>query len=168
MAGSGKARSLRSRLAKIELLALDVDGVLTDGGIYIGPRGVEMKRFHVQDGAGIKMLMGVGVEVAFVTGRPSPATRSRARELGIIHIHETFHKAKTMKELLATLKLSRDEAAFMGDDVMDIEAFKEVGLSIAPANAVDKVKKAADIVTKLSGGHGAVREIADLIIKAKK
>jgi 3-deoxy-D-manno-octulosonate 8-phosphate phosphatase (KDO 8-P phosphatase) len=148
----------------IRLLILDVDGTLTDGGMYFAADGQIMKRFDVYDGLGIVGLQRAGVEVALISGDSSPIIRARAERLGI-HAVMTGHedKADVVRRLLDERGLSPDQALYMGDDVNDLPAMAEVSHSAAPANAVPQVKQAVDYVATNSGGCGAVREVCDLI-----
>jgi len=157
---------------RVRLLALDVDGVLTDNGVYIGAvagERVELKRFDIQDGLGLSLLAGTGIRVALVSGRRSEATALRAREL---HIDEVIQdaaarKVPALEELLARLKLAWDEVAFVGDDLADLPVLQRVGLPIAVANAVEEVKSAAAYVTEAEGGSGAVREVVNAVLRAR-
>lgn len=153
-------------MSRIRILVLDVDGVLTDGSIYISDHGYEMKAFNSRDGHGIKLLQRAGIETAIITGRISKALEHRTEELGIRHV---FQNAKDKRE--AILKLSSElgidtgEMAYMGDDVVDIPAMVLCAMSFAPSDAMDIVKEKADYVTKLPGGKGAVREAVEVILK---
>lgn len=150
----------------IKLFAMDVDGTLTDGGVYMDGRGGEWKRFDIQDGMGIARLKTSGVVMAFVSGRPSPATDQRAKDLGVDRVYNgASDKLSVLRELAFELGLSREEVAYMGDDVNDLPAMEWAGLGIAPANALPEVKAASDWVTNSCGGHGAVREAAERILE---
>jgi len=150
----------------IRLFAMDVDGTLTDGGVYMDGRGGEWKRFDIQDGMGIVRLKTSGVVVAIVSGRPSPATDQRAKDLGVDRLYNGVgDKLSVLQELSRELGLSREEVAYMGDDVNDLPPLEWAGLGIAPANALPEVKAASDWVTKACGGHGAVREAAERILE---
>ena len=162
-------QSLQKKLRNIKLLILDVDGVLTDNGVYIGPDGNEFKKFNIQDGFGIYLVQMAGVKVALLSGRYSKATDYRAQELKIEHVYNGYtDKLKVYQELKEKLSFQDKEMAFMGDDLPDIPVLKNVGVPITVANAQPELKKVADYVTKTPGGHGAVREIINLILKAKK
>ena len=156
------------KLRAVKLLVLDVDGTLTDGGIYLGPEGEEFKRFDAHDGHGIVMLQKeYGVEVAFLSGRNCVPVERRAKELGVaVCLQGHYAKRSVLEDLLATKGLTREEVAVMGDDLGDLEMMEIVGVSFAPANAISKVKRGASFVTKTRGGYGAVREACDLIISA--
>ena len=132
--------ALRSRLARVRLLALDVDGVLTDGGILVAPDGSESKWFHVRDGLGIVALRRAGLKVAFVSGRSSPAVAARARELGVDAVREGVKdKAAALRELRGPFGLSAEETAFVGDDLVDLPAFSESAVRVAVADAHPRV-----------------------------
>jgi 3-deoxy-D-manno-octulosonate 8-phosphate phosphatase (KDO 8-P phosphatase) len=149
----------------IRLVAMDVDGTLTDGGLYMSA-GSEYKKFHVRDGWGIAELMKRGTEVAFISGRYSPATDARAANLGVRKVFNgAGNKADVLSSLAAEMGVSRDEVAFIGDDVPDVPCIEWAGLGIAVGDAADEVKAAADYVTRSFGGHGAVREAIDYIFR---
>lgn len=151
--------------AMIRLLVLDVDGVLTDGGLFYGPDGEQLKRFNVRDGLGIKLLQQAGVAVAIVSGRASPALARRAAELGIDELHAGVgDKAIILSTLQAKLGTTPAETAAMGDDLPDLALFAGAGLRIAPADAELELLAAADFVTPRAGGHGAVRDAATYIL----
>lgn len=161
--------SLLKKLAKVKLLILDVDGVLTDNGVYLGSAGNEFKKFNIGDGFGIYLIQKAGVQVALLSGRYSKATEFRAKELEIQHVYNGYtDKLKVYTELKEKLNLKDQEIAFVGDDLPDIPVLRKCGLSLTVQNAQKKVKDSADYVTKLPGGSGAVREIIDLILQAKK
>jgi 3-deoxy-D-manno-octulosonate 8-phosphate phosphatase (KDO 8-P phosphatase) len=163
-----KDKSATKRAGRIKLLILDVDGVMTDGRIIIDDRGRESKFFDVRDGHGIKLLTTSGIEVALVTGRKSDVVKIRARELGIRHLYQgAVKKADVCKKILEDLSLCPDEAAFVGDDLIDIPAMKIVGLSVAVADSIKEVADIAHVVTEKGGGRGAVREVCEFILKAK-
>lgn len=153
---------------KIKLIIFDVDGVLTDGGLYFTEDGAEFKRFNSLDGHGIKMLKDNGVEVAVITARDSKTVAYRMKNLGIVHFYQgQSDKVVAFSDLLQKLNLNADAVAYVGDDVIDLPVMTKVGFSIAVANAHDMVKQHADLTTKKSGGHGAVREVCDFILKAQ-
>jgi 3-deoxy-D-manno-octulosonate 8-phosphate phosphatase (KDO 8-P phosphatase) len=156
------------RAAKVRLLILDVDGVLTDGCLYYGPKDELFKVFHVRDGHGIKMAQLGDVEVAFLSGRRSDAAFLRAKELGVTRYFEGVRdKALILEELCRALGLAADEVAAVGDELVDLPLFHRVGLAVAVADAVPEVKAHAHWVTLSPGGRGAVREVTDLILKAR-
>ncbi len=151
---------------KIELLVLDVDGVLTDGRIILDADGREMKCFHVLDGAGMKYWQRVGKQIAIITGRESPAVAHRATELGVKTVRQgAKDKLPAYESILSELKLTDKQTAVMGDDLPDLPMMKRCGFAIAPANAVPEVRQAAAMVTENSGGHGAVRQAIEYILK---
>ena len=158
---------------RIRLVLLDVDGVLTDGGLYIGVSAegerVEMKRFHVQDGLGVRLLKEAGLEVAAVSGRPSAATEVRARELGIEEIHQDRdgHKLPVIQSILERKGHTWGEAAHLADDLADVPVLRNVALPVAVANAVPEVHREALWCTREPGGHGAVREFARRLLMAR-
>lgn len=153
----------------IKLFAMDVDGTLTDGGIFMDGAGGELKRFDVQDGQGIDQLQREGVKVVFISGRFSAPTQQRADNLKIAHcINGTHDKLRDLKILAAGWGIGASEVAYAGDDVPDIECIKWSGLGIAVANAHPSVIACADFVTTKCGGRGAIRECADKIIELNK
>ncbi len=159
---------LTSRAKLIKLMVFDVDGVLTDGGLYLSDSGEEFKRFNSHDGHGIKMLRASGVEPAIITGRTSRCVELRAQNLGIQHVYQGVErKLDAMVDLLNKLKISRDAAAYMGDDVVDLCVMRHVGLSIAVPDAPQVVRESATYVTQRRGGHGAAREACELIMGAQ-
>lgn len=156
----------KPNLKAIELLVLDVDGVLTDGRVFIHSDGTESKGFSILDGHGIRMWQRAGLHVALLSGRASEATARRAEELEIAHVIQgAKSKLPVLKELLEKLNLSPEQAAYVGDDVMDLPIVRYVGFGVAVANAVDELKKHADYVTTRQGGDGAVREVIEYILK---
>ncbi|QER41985.1 HAD-IIIA family hydrolase [Thermodesulfobacterium sp. TA1] len=153
---------------KIKLLLLDVDGVLTDGRIIITSEGEEVKHFNVLDGMGIKLLQKIGVEVAILSSRFSQVTQHRAKELGILLVSQGELSKITIYEKIKQEKGIKDEEiAYVGDDWIDLPVLKRVGLAIGVPNGWPPVNDYVDYVTKLPGGKGAVREVCDLILKAK-
>lgn len=149
----------------IRLLVLDVDGVLTDGRLWYGSDGEELKGFHVRDGLGIKSLQAAGVEVAIISGRASPAVARRAGELGLRHIVQGCEdKGRAFDTLCATLGIRAHEVACVGDDTPDLPMLARAGIAIAVADAHPDVRAAASRVTTLPGGHGAVREVCDWLL----
>ncbi len=154
--------------AGIRLLVLDVDGVMTDGRIYLGSHGQEIKVFHVRDGYGLKRLMGAGVEVAIITGRSSEAVNRRAREIGIREVHQGVEdKGALLDRLLLERGLCADAVCCVGDDLPDLPLLQRAGLSVAVADAAVEVRDAATMITKRRGGRGAVREVCELILVAR-
>jgi 3-deoxy-D-manno-octulosonate 8-phosphate phosphatase (KDO 8-P phosphatase) len=159
---------LMSRAKLVRLMAFDVDGVMTAGGLYLSDSGEEFKRFNSLDGHGVKMLRASGVEVAIITGRTSRCVELRAQNLGIPHVYQGVErKLDAMVDLLNKLKLSRDAAAYMGDDVVDLCVMRQVGLSVCVPESPRLVRENSSYVTKRGGGHGAVREACELIMSAQ-
>ena len=162
------AESLTASLQKIKLLALDVDGVLTDGSIYISPAGEVFKGFNAKDGMGISCALRSGLQIAVITGRQSPIVERRCEELGITLLQQGVKdKRLALQQMAQKLGLVREEIAYMGDDLNDIPAFKASGLNLVPADAAIEVMAVADIITKASGGRGAVREAITMILAAQ-
>ena len=160
--------SLTASLQKIKLLALDVDGVLTDGSIYISPAGEVFKGFNAKDGMGISCALRSGLQIAVITGRQSPIVERRCEELGITLLQQGVKdKRLALEQMAQRLGLVREEIAYMGDDLNDIPAFKASGLNLVPADAAIEVMAVADIITKASGGRGAVREAITMILAAQ-
>ena len=156
-------------LSSLQLVVFDVDGVMTDGRFSLDEKGMETKTFHTQDGYGLRMLLEAGLEIAIVTGRQSGAVSARMAELGITHVYQgARHKAAVLTQLLASVAIEPLQAAAVGDDVPDLDLFNGVGTGIAVANATTPVLAAAQWVTRRTGGHGAVREIADAILNARQ
>lgn len=153
----------------IKLLSCDVDGVLTDGGLYYDEEGHEIRRFHVLDGLGIQNLMNTGVHVCIISRSTTQAIYHRAKALGIKHCYlGVKDKMNTMKQLVKDLNLDISEVAHIGDDLNDLELLRAVGVPITVPKAVKEVKEIAKLVTEKNGGDGAVREITDMIILSKK
>jgi 3-deoxy-D-manno-octulosonate 8-phosphate phosphatase (KDO 8-P phosphatase) len=165
--------TITSALAKrIKLVGIDVDGVFTDGGIYIGlvaNTPLEFKRFHVLDGLGVKLLRTVGLPVVLLSGRESEATEARAKEMEIDELHQVAPNKKlaTLVDVLGRRGLTLKDCAYVGDDLADLPVLRAVGLPIAVANAMAEVKAAARYVTLVPGGQGAVREVAERLLKAR-
>jgi 3-deoxy-D-manno-octulosonate 8-phosphate phosphatase (KDO 8-P phosphatase) len=158
--------ALRSKASKVKLLLLDVDGVLTDGGIYIDDRGLETKRFDVRDGQGITLLQRAGVRVGLITGRFSRVVRFRARELGIDIVHQRVaDKARIYETIKRKARLQDHEIAYIGDDFGDLPVLRRVGLAITVQDSWAAIKPEVDYVTRAKGGHGAVREAAELLLQ---
>lgn len=148
----------------VKLLILDVDGTLTDGGLYYGPEGLALKRFNVRDGLGLVRLQKLGVEVVLVTADETPIVPARAARLGIRAVYMgCTDKAEVVRQVLAERELTPDQAVYMGDDITDLPAMDEVAHRVTPADAVPAVREKADYITEALAGHGAVREVCDLI-----
>jgi 3-deoxy-D-manno-octulosonate 8-phosphate phosphatase (KDO 8-P phosphatase) len=162
----------KEQAQRVKLLALDVDGVLTDNGIWVAPiegDRVEFKRFDIQDGLGLVLLRGSGIDVAWVSGRHSESTALRARELCIATVIQDggARKFPAMEKLLDEKGLAWEEVAYVGDDIADLPVLRRAGLPIAVANGCQEVRDAAAFVTGASGGHGAVREVIVTLLKAR-
>jgi 3-deoxy-D-manno-octulosonate 8-phosphate phosphatase (KDO 8-P phosphatase) len=158
-----------ARAARIRLLVLDVDGVLTDGGLLYGPSGEETKRFHVHDGLALVAARKAGLQVAVLSSRASAAVTRRMAELGVTEVHQgVSDKAAALRSLCERLGVQDTEVAMMGDDLPDLSAMARAGMALAPANAVAEVKRAADWVARRRGGDGAVREAVEMLLKARR
>ena len=163
-----EAGEVERRAARVKLLLMDCDGVLTDGRITLLDGGDEQKSFHTRDGHGLVLLHRAGLRTAIITGRTSRAVEWRARDLGVTHVLQgRLKKTEAFEELLAGSDLRPDEMACMGDDVTDIPLMRRCSLGIAVADASADTLAAADYVTRLPGGFGAVREVCELILKAQ-
>ena len=162
------SEDLKSRLQNIKLLVLDVDGVMTDGGLTIGDDGQEYKTFHAHDGLGMKLLKASGVELAIITGRTSNVVKKRAETTGVAHFYQGAEdKLVAFNELMKASGLHANQCAFMGDDVVDLPPMLKCGLAIAVPASPELVLRHAHYVTNKSGGHGAVREICEMIMHAQ-
>lgn len=153
---------------KIKILILDVDGVMTDNGIYVDCNGNELKKFNALDGHGIKILMYFGIEIAIISGRTSPSVTNRAKELGIKYCYQgMLKKSEALADIINKTKLGYDEAAYMGDDIIDLSVMQKVALPIAVANAQKIVRDSALLITNKNGGNAAVREVCDYLLKSQ-
>jgi 3-deoxy-D-manno-octulosonate 8-phosphate phosphatase (KDO 8-P phosphatase) len=164
-----KGTQFHSRLARVKLFLCDVDGVLTDGAIYIGGTR-EVKRYSIQDGLGMVLLRRAGIKIGWISSRPSPATTLRARELKITFVvqqKDRVSKSEAIEKILRREKLKWDDVCYMGDDIVDLGPLQKAGVGVAVANAVAEARAAADFVTHAAGGHGAVREVIEMILKAQ-
>ncbi|MCX5903738.1 MAG: HAD-IIIA family hydrolase [Proteobacteria bacterium] len=158
----------REKARDIKLLILDVDGVLTDGKIVYTDRGEEAKAFDVKDGHGLKLLMRAGIPVALITGRSSPAVEHRARDLGITRVYQkAINKIEAYEELRRAENLRDEEICVVGDDLPDLPILRICGFSVAVADSAEEVKREVDYVTNKEAGKGAVREVCDIILKAR-
>ena len=156
-----------AKLAKIKLLLLDVDGVLTDGRIIYDSQGNELKAFDVKDGHGLKMIQRSGIQVGIITGRSSEVVRRRAAELGIEILYQgALRKLEPYREILNQYGLSDEQIAYVGDDIVDLPILRRVGFSATVADAIPDVLPLVDYVTTRPGGRGAVREVCDLLLRA--
>lgn len=159
---------LDARCAGIEVLIVDVDGVLTDGVIAIDDRGVETKHFHVRDGSGIALWRKAGKRIAILSGRFAPLVDRRAAELGIFPVIQGAScKAEPFRKLLREFSVEPRQVCFVGDDLADLPALRSAGLAACPADAAPEVRSAVQLVTSLPGGKGALREIVEVILKAQ-
>jgi 3-deoxy-D-manno-octulosonate 8-phosphate phosphatase (KDO 8-P phosphatase) len=157
-----------ARARTVRLALFDVDGVLTDGRLYYGPAGEALKAFHILDGHGLRMLARSGVATGLLSGRRSEAAAVRAKELGVAHvILGVDDKLEHFERLRASLGLEAGECAFVGDDLPDLPVMRSCGLAVAVANAIPEVKARAHYVTTASGGHGAVREFCELVMRSQ-
>jgi len=162
-------KHLKEKLKKIKMLILDVDGVMTDGKIIMDSEGRELKNFNVRDGHGLITIQRHGIQVAILTGRTSDVVEHRARDLNIKEVYQgALNKKEIFEQILKKNNLLPVNTAFMGDDIVDIPVLKQVGFSVAVADAADVVKKCVNYVTKNNGGQGAVREICELILEAQE
>jgi 3-deoxy-D-manno-octulosonate 8-phosphate phosphatase (KDO 8-P phosphatase) len=159
---------VRERAARIKLLILDVDGVLTDGGLIWLADGQEGKVFHVHDGHGIRLVQRAGIEVALLTGRSSQVVAHRAKDLGIeLIVQGSKDKLTDYEEMLRQRRLNDLDVAYVGDDLVDVPVFKRVGLAVAVAGSANYINSHCDATTQNSGGRGAVREVCDFLLQAQ-
>jgi 3-deoxy-D-manno-octulosonate 8-phosphate phosphatase (KDO 8-P phosphatase) len=158
-----------AKAARIQLLILDVDGVLTDGVLAYGPSGEETKHFHVRDGLAIQAARRAGLEVAVISGRASAAVTRRMAELGVVEVHQGVgDKEGALRGILSRLRLEATAAAVMGDDLPDLALMRLAGLALAPADAAPEVRRAAHWVSTAKGGRGAAREAVEMLLRARK
>jgi len=156
------------KLNKIKILILDVDGTMTDGGIYLSSNGELMKKFNVKDGYGLVELQKSGIEAIIITGRYSEIVEKRAEELSITKIYQNVHdKAAQIEDILKTMQINWENIAYIGDDMNDIICIEKAGFSACPNDAIELIKKKVKYVCKYNGGYGAVREVCDILIKNK-
>ena len=156
-------------MKNIKLVVMDVDGTLTDGGVYIDSNGIENKRFDVQDGAGILIAQQVGIEFMIITGRKSFCVEKRAEELKIKYVYQGVHdKLQHLEEFMLNNHLEKEEVAYIGDDLNDYKSMKFVGVSACPNNAVEEIKKISCINLSKNGGNGAIREFIEILLKDRK
>jgi 3-deoxy-D-manno-octulosonate 8-phosphate phosphatase (KDO 8-P phosphatase) len=161
------AQDLAAKAAKVKLILLDVDGVLTDGAVVIFGDGSESKRFHIRDGIALVWAQRMGITVGLLSARQSPTTTQRAAQLGITLVHQgVMSKINTYDQIVGDMVLSDEEVAYMGDDIVDLAVLARVGLSASPSNAVAEVRSRVDFVSGSPGGDGAVRELVELILRA--
>ena len=161
-------KDLNEKAARIRLLIFDVDGVLTDGSLFVGDDGQEYKAFNSRDGHGIKMLLKYGVEVAIITGRTSQVVEHRMANLGITHVYQgKLDKLPAYEELRGKLGISPEETAYVGDDVVDLPVMRRVGLAIAVQDAHPLVRQHSHWQTPSAGGRGAARDVCEMLMEAK-
>ncbi len=159
---------LHHKIKAVKCLILDVDGVLTDGGIVFDDEGRQIKRFDVRDGHGLKMLMRYGIDVVLLTGRTSQAVLHRALDLGIADVHQgAKNKLDVYNEILRKRNILSSATAFVGDDIVDASVLRRVGFSATVADAAEDVKKLVDYITERNGGRGAVREVCEIILRVQ-
>lgn len=160
--------SLREKAAQAKLAVFDIDGVFTDGRLWLGSDGVEYKAFSVRDGVGVKALLAAGVEIAIISGRASPAVELRMRELGVSRVVQGCDdKATALRRILAETGIRAEDAAYLGDDTPDLPAMRLVGLPAAVADAHPEALAAAAWISTLPGGRGAVREFCEFLLEAR-
>ncbi len=163
---SGLTDEVRALMARVQLLVLDVDGVLTDGSLYYTERGEELKQFHVRDGQGMQLVQQAGIPIALISGNASAAVQQRARVLGVTHVFLGIKdKLATLTTLCAQLGIVLSNVAYVGDDVNDLPALRAVGCPCTVADATAENRACAVYITHLPGGRGAVREICDLLVQ---
>lgn len=161
-----KRKSIGPRVRRIKMLLLDVDGVLTDGGLYYSADGVELKRFHAHDGYGVARAFAHGLKIGLISGRTTPVVTARAAALGIEDVIQgTQDKVTAMRSLQEKYHITDEEFAFMGDELFDMPLLNVVGFAAAPKNARPEVQRIVQYVTRVAGGEGAVREVIDLILE---
>lgn len=161
-------KKMKEKIKNIKMLMLDVDGVMTDGKIIMDDEGRQLKNFNVRDGHGLKMVQRYGIQVVILTGRKSEVVNHRAKDLDIKEVYQgALNKKEVFLKILQKHNLAASAVAYMGDDIIDIPVLRQVGFSVAVADAVDVVKKNVDYVTKAKGGNGAVREVCEIILQAQ-
>jgi 3-deoxy-D-manno-octulosonate 8-phosphate phosphatase (KDO 8-P phosphatase) len=159
---------MHAALARVRLFLCDVDGVLTDGGVYVGPE-TEFKRFNVLDGLAQRLLRRAEIKVGWISRRPSPATTRRAQELKVDYLfQQEAGKVAVAESILKQTGFHWDQVCYMGDDIVDLGVLRRVGVAVVPANGTPEAKRAADYITRANGGQGAVRETVELILKAQE
>jgi 3-deoxy-D-manno-octulosonate 8-phosphate phosphatase (KDO 8-P phosphatase) len=159
--------SLRARLRRVRLFLCDVDGILTDASVFMGP-GLELKRFNIRDGLGLRWLQDAGIKVGWISRRPSPATTARAEDLKIDFLVQTRgDKVEAAQEILHQTGLKWEQAAYLGDDVVDLGMLRRAGLAVSVPDGCREARQCAHYVTRQAGGQGAVREVVEMILKAQ-
>jgi 3-deoxy-D-manno-octulosonate 8-phosphate phosphatase (KDO 8-P phosphatase) len=159
--------NITEKAKKIKLLILDVDGVLTDGKIYYGNFGDELKAFDVKDGLGLALMTRAGIETAIITAKKAKVVRLRAKDMGVKRVYENHSKLKVYAKLLKKFRLGKENVCFIGDDLLDIPVLKDVGLPATVPQAASEVKAVSSYVTRAGAGSGAVRELCELILKSQ-
>ncbi len=160
---------LRGKLANIKLLAMDVDGVLTNGGMYYSEDGDELKKFNTRDGKGVELLRNAGIKTAFITSEKTQIVERRAAKLRIDELYQGIEdKLVALQQIMSKYGLTYDEVAYIGDDINDLNILQKVGLAITVADGLPDNRSVAHYITKARGGEGAVREVATLILEARK
>jgi 3-deoxy-D-manno-octulosonate 8-phosphate phosphatase (KDO 8-P phosphatase) len=161
-------KKLKEKIKKIKLVILDVDGVLTNGKIIYNSSGNDTKEFNVKDGFGVRLLTRAGIKSVLLTARTSKVLERRAHDMGVEAVHDNaLEKLPVYKKITSKFNLKDDEVCFMADDLVDLPVLKKVGFSASPSDALEDIKKRSDYVAKNKGGHGAVRELAELILKVQ-
>ena len=161
--------SLKEKAKKIKLMAFDVDGVFTDGGIIYDENGKETKRFDAKDGQGIVCVEKAGIITAIITARQNGTVSNRAKNLGITELHQGVkYKLPVLEEIVKKYNLTLENVAYMGDDLPDICILEQVGLSACPCDAVDEVRERCDFISAKNGGHGAIRELCDCVMRSQE
>jgi len=159
---------IKRKISLIKLILLDVDGVMTDGGIILGPGDIELKRFHVQDGMGITLAKAAGLLVGILTSRDSEIVTKRAKELGIDEVQQgLFNKEEGYLTILKKYRLRDEEIAYIGDDILDIPILERVGFSACVADGAEEAKKVSHYITEKKGGDGAVREVVEMLLEGR-
>jgi 3-deoxy-D-manno-octulosonate 8-phosphate phosphatase (KDO 8-P phosphatase) len=163
-----RARGVVARARGIRMIVMDVDGVLTDGRMILSERGDELKAFHAHDGVGLALARRAGLKTAMITGETSPIAKARGTKLGVdAVVLGARRKGESLEALLAAHDLPAEAAAYVGDDLLDLPALERAGLAVAVADAAPEVRAAAHVVTRAAGGHGAIREVVELILRAQ-
>ena len=164
-----KKADIIKKARRIKAIVSDVDGVLTDGGIYYGPGGSEFKKFNIHDGLAVKLARSAGLKVFLVSGRSSPALRRRSRELGVDRLWQgSVDKGAIFNIIKEKFNVDPSEICYLGDDLPDIPPLLEAGIGVAVPNASEEVRKAASLITRRRGGEGALREIVEIILKSQR
>ncbi len=159
----------KKRLKKIKLVITDVDGVLTDGGMYYSKDGEFLKKFNTRDAMGMELLLDLGIKTIMLTRENSNIVKARAKKIKVSELYSgVLNKKSLLKKILKKYNVKLDQVAYIGDDLNDLEIMKSVGFSVTPSNGIDQIKKISNYVCKLNGGDGAFRELADIIISSQK